>query len=44
MEAARALFAGRLADSGVIQALLIVGAVGTLGAGWAVRRFSRTVS
>jgi ABC-2 type transport system permease protein len=44
VEASRNLFAGRLADSGVIRALLIVGAVGAFGAGWAVRRFSRTVS
>ncbi|MGC4894862.1 ABC transporter permease [Micromonospora sp. DT31] len=44
VEAARALFAGRLVDSGVLRALLIVGAVGTVGAGWAVRRFSREVS
>jgi ABC-2 type transport system permease protein len=44
VEASRALFSGRLADSGLVQALLIVGAVGVAGAGWAVRRFSRTVS
>lgn len=44
VEASRALFTGDLEDSGVFQALGIVGAVGVLGATWAIRRFSRTVS